>query len=84
VVYKVTNVIVSNKAVGAVTLTLSWTDSSASATYRFCTTYSIAAATLPVSVDVGDLVLESGDTLQATASANTSLDITVGYAEVTQ
>ena len=76
---------VCNTTAGAVTLTLDLVDSggSAGASERVISALSIAAGQTYTCPEMVGQVLNSGDTLQGLASANTSLTIRVSGREIT-
>lgn len=75
---KVTMIQVANvHATNDVDVTVQWTDSSASnAVTRLCLNATVASKD-SLSIPAGGLILESGDKIQALASAATSAEITV-------
>lgn len=75
---KITMIQVSNvDGTNPVDVTVQWTDSSASnAVTRLCFTTTVAAKDC-LSVPAGGLILESGDKIQALASAASDAEITV-------
>lgn len=71
--------VANTDASNAITGTVTWTDSSAAATYNFGKNIEIAAAD-SVGFTVGGIVLDEGDNLAAFASAATA-DLTVSLQE---
>lgn len=74
---KLTNVDASS----AVTVTIEWTDDSASTTYTLLSLYSLAVHTY-LDFDLIGLVFDEGDTLKVTAGAANDLEVHVSVAHI--
>lgn len=83
-VLKVNAVYVSNvDGTNNADVTVTWYDSSATATYKLANTITVPAdATLVVVDKDAQLYLEEGDKISALASANSDLEITISYEDI--
>lgn len=83
-VFKVNSIYVANiDGANATDATVTWYDASAAATYRLAYTIPVPAdATLVVLDKDAPIYLEEGDKISALAGANTRLEITVSYEEI--
>jgi len=83
-VFKVNAVYVANiDGANNADVTVTWTDSSAAATYKLANTITVPAdATLIVVDKDAQLYLEEGDKISALASANGDLEITISFDDI--
>jgi hypothetical protein len=72
------SVIISNTTVGAQTVSIDFTDSSAGTTFNIATEFSVGAKT-SIEFLEHSFVLEEGDSIKATASAGSCIDIVISY-----
>lgn len=83
-VLKINSIYVSNvDGTNNADVTVTWTDSSASATYKLANTVTVPAdATLIIVDKSAPIYLEEGDKISALASANSDLEITISYDDI--